>query len=138
MRCVLEKGHLNAIFGKSPACVTPSGWRCDALPYLVEFDNFGVSDHPGVADLNDHYVWGYDEITWFYMQDVPARRAWLRYAYDWLRENDPHGHLEMPGARVVSLTAGGPVFLSRAVAKSDKVPYGMDIEQTIKELWNGE
>lgn len=138
MRCVLEKGHLNAIFGKSPACVTPSGWRCDALPYLVEFDNFGVSDHPGVADLNDHYVWGYDEITWFYMQDVPARRAWLRYAYDWLHENDPHGHLEMPGARVVSLTAGGPVFLSRAVAKSDKVPYGMDIEQTIKELWNGE
>lgn len=71
MRCVLEKGHLNAIFGKSPACVTPSGWRCDALPYLVEFDNFGVSDHPGVADLNDHYVWGYDEITWFYSRMSP-------------------------------------------------------------------
>ena len=43
----------------------------------------------------------------------------------------------MPGARVVSLTAGGSVFLSRAVAKSDKIPYGMDSEQTINELWNG-
>ena len=138
MKCVLEKGYINAIFGKSPACVTPSGWRCDALPYLVEFDNFGISDHPGEANLADHYVWGYDEITWFYMQDVPTRRAWLRYAYDWLRENDPAGHLEMPGARVVSLTAGGPVFLARGVAKSDKVPYGMDIEQTVKELWSGE
>ena len=138
MKCVLEKGHIDAIFGKSPACVTPAGWRCDALPYLVEFDNFGVSDHPGVADLNDHYVWGYDEITWFYMQDLPTRRAWLRYAYEWLRENDPHGHLEMPGARVVSLAAGEPVFLGRAVAKSDKVPYGMDIEETVRELWNGD
>ena len=138
MKCVLEKGHIDAIFGKSPACVTPAGWRCDALPYLVEFDNFGVSDHPGVADLNDHYVWGYDEITWFYMQDLPTRRAWLRYAYEWLRENDSHGHLEMPGARVVSLAAGEPVFLGRAVAKSDKVPYGMDIEETVRELWNGD
>lgn len=67
MECVLEAGHIDAVYGKSPGCVTPSGWRCDALPYLVEFDNFGVSDHPGEADLSDHYVWGYDEITWFYL-----------------------------------------------------------------------
>ena len=44
----------------------------------------------------------------------------------------------MPGARVVSLAAGEPVFLGRAVAKSDKVPYGMDIEETVRELWNGD
>ena len=66
-----------------------------------------------------------------------ARRAWLRYAYGWLRENDPNGHLEMPGARVVSATAGGPAFLCRAVAQSDRVPYGMGIEETIRELWLG-
>lgn len=137
MECVLEAGHIDAVYGKSPGCVTPSGWRCDALPYLVEFDNFGVSDHPGKADLSDHYVWGYDEITWFYLQEPDARRAWLRYAYGWLRENDPNGHLEMPGARVVSATAGGPAFLCRAVAQSDRVPYGMGIEETIRELWLG-
>jgi len=34
--------------------------------------------------------------------------------------------------------AGEPVFLGRAVAKSDKVPYGMDIEETVRELWNGD
>lgn len=136
MECVLEKDHLDALYGKSPACVVPSGWRCDALPYLVEFDNFGVSDHPGEANLADHYVWGYDEITWFYMQDVATRCAWLRYAYGWLRANDPHGHLEMPGARVVSLGAGAPVFLCRAVAPSDRIPYGMAIDGTIAELWS--
>ena len=96
-----------------------------------------MSDHPGEADLSDHYVWGYDEITWFYLQEPDARRAWLRYAYGWLRENDPNGHLEMPGARVVSATAGGPAFLCRAVAQSDRVPYGMGIEETIRELWLG-
>lgn len=136
MECVLEKEHLDALYGKSPACVVPSGWRCAALPYLVEFDNFGVSDHPGEANLADHYVWGYDEITWFYMQDVATRCAWLRYAYGWLRANDPHGHLEMPGARVVSLGAGAPVFLCRAVAPSDRIPYGMAIDGTIAELWS--
>lgn len=138
MKCVLEAGHIDALYGKSPGCVTPSGWRCETLPYLVEFDNFGVSEHPGVAVVDDHYVWGYDEISWFYKQDVETRRAWLRYAYEWLRENDPHAHLEMPGARVVSLGDGTPSFLSRAVAKSEKVPYGMDIEPTIKELWSEE
>ena len=54
----------------------------------------------------------------------------------WIRENDPAGHLEMPGARVVTLGNGNPVFMCRAVSKSDKVPYGMGIEETIKELWN--
>ena len=38
---VLRVGDSDAIFLKSRGGVTPSGWSCDHLPYLVEFDNFG-------------------------------------------------------------------------------------------------
>lgn len=135
MKGMLELGHLDAIYRKSPGCITPSGWRCASLPYLVEFDNFGISDHPGEANINDHYIWGYDEISWLYQLDETYRKEWIRYAFDWLKENDPAGHLEMPGARVVSLSDRSS-FMCRAVAKTDSVPTGMNLEETIKEIWN--
>lgn len=136
MEGMLEVGHLDALYRKSPACTTPSGWACESLPYLVEFDNFGVSDHPGKANLNDHFIWGYDEISWFWQLSPEEKDAWLKYAYGWIKENDPAGHLEMPGARVVTLGNGSPAFMCRAVSKSDRIPYGMGIEGTIRELWN--
>ncbi len=30
--------------------ITASGWSCNQLPYLVEFDNFGISRNPGKAN----------------------------------------------------------------------------------------
>jgi hypothetical protein len=47
---VLEVGHLDALFKRSKGCVSPSGWKCDSSPYLVEFDNFGRGPNPNVAD----------------------------------------------------------------------------------------
>ena len=135
MEGVLEKGHLDAIYGRSLGCITPSGWECQALPYLVEFDNFGVSDHPGVANVNDHYTWGYDEITWFYLQKPEYREAWLKYAYDWLQKNDPNGHLEMPLARVISTGNPGDPKTCRGIAPSESCPQGMNLEAAIKALW---
>src|SRR5690606_7764442 len=119
----------------SKGCITPSGWTCSALPYLVEIDNFGISDHPGIANVNDHYVWGYDEITWFYLQPVDYKRKWLRYAFNWLKENDRNGFLEMPGARVVTRGKNESVIMCRAIKSSSDCPYGMGIEEVIKELW---
>lgn len=136
MEGVLEVGFLDALYCKSPACVTPSGWYCDALPYLVEFDNFGPGPNPGTADLNDHFVWGYDEISWFYGLSHEDKVAWLEYAYKWIEETDPAGHLEMPGARVIN-TGEGPVFISRAVANNAQIKTGMDIGDAICRLWNG-
>lgn len=135
MECVLERGWLDAFYGRSMACRTPSGWRCDALPYLVELDNFGISDTPGMPGPG-HYVWGYDEITWFYLQPADYRSRWLRYADAWIRENDPVGHLQMPGARVVRRDRSGPVISVRAIPASDECPYGMGLEQTIREIWD--
>jgi hypothetical protein len=135
MEGILEKGHIDSMYRRSKGCTTPSGWSCESLPYLVEFDNFGISNHPGFANLNDHYVWGYDEITWFYLQNKEYKDKWLRYAYQWLNENDKNAFLQMPGARVVSRGNGEPVIACRAIAPSPKCPYGMDIEQTIKDIW---
>ncbi|WP_298614447.1 hypothetical protein [uncultured Odoribacter sp.] len=136
MEGMLEMGHLDALYGRSLGCITPSGWSCEALPYLVEFDNFGISDHPGVANVKDHYVWGYDEITWFYLQSSAYRQQWLKYAYDWLRENDPNGHLEMPVARVISTGNSADPKTCRGNTPSEKCPQGMGVEETIKTLWN--
>ena len=137
MEGILEKGHLDSMYGRSKGCKTPSGWSCESLPYLVELDNFGISNHPGVANINDHYVWGYDEITWFYLQKKEYKIKWLRYARKWLKENDENAFLEMPGARVVTRGSGEQVISGRSIAPSTKCPYGMDIEQAIKEIWAG-
>jgi hypothetical protein len=44
---VLKMGHLDTIYGRSKGGLTPSGWPCAHLPYLVELDNYGVSALPG-------------------------------------------------------------------------------------------
>jgi len=130
----LEVGYIDAIFGRSHGCITPSGWKCDSLPYLVEFDNFGMSRTPGESTVDSHFIWGYDEISWYSLQDEEYRKDWLKYANSWVRETDPNGFLQMPVGRVVTTGRGQrPRF--RANTISDAVPEGMNLEETIKEIW---
>ena len=101
---MLKVGYADAIFLKSKGGVTPSGWSCEHLPYLVEFDNFGRSN-PGKPSKSP-FIWGWDEITWFALLPEAERNDWLRYAWKWVKETDPDGHLQMPGSRV--MTPGKP------------------------------
>jgi hypothetical protein len=101
MEGILEVGYSDAIFKKSLGAISPSGWKAENIPYLVEFDNFGVNKNPGVANHNDHFCWGYDDITWFAMQDEAYRNKWLWYTFDWIRETDPNGHLQMCVIRMI-------------------------------------
>ena len=135
MEGILEVGYIDSLYRKSRGCITPSGWECDSLPYLVEFDNFGMSRTPGEATLDSHFIWGYDEISWFYLLSDEARTAWLKYAYHWLRENDPNGFLQMPAGRVITTPnrEGGRRF--RANPPSERIPNGKNLEAAIKELW---
>jgi hypothetical protein len=131
---VLEVNHLDSLYRKSKGGISPSGWTCDSLPYLVEFDNFGRNRQPNVADLKSHFVWGWDEISWFAQQEENYRNAWLKYARDWIRKTDPNGHLQMPGCRMLSCpneTAGS----YRANTKSPACPIGYSQEETVRELW---
>jgi len=133
-QCILEKGYIDSFFGRSEGGMTPSGWYCDSLPYLVEFDNFGISDTPGEATIDSHFVWGYDEITWLYLQEESYRKEWLHYAYNWLQGNDPNGFLQMPVCRIV-VTKDQPVRKFHANTRTSDFPQGINLEETIKEIW---
>lgn len=133
----LEVGYQDAIYTKSKGCISPSGWKCDHLPYLIEFDNYGRGKNPNVADHTSHFVWGWDEISWLSLQPEEYRNEWIKYAYNWLKATDPNGHLEMPGFRMITCpneTEGS----YRANSKSDNCPYGYSQETMIKELWESE
>jgi len=133
---VLKVGYSDAIFHRSKGGITTSGWSCDHLPYLVEFDNFGRSN-PGKPSKSP-FIWGWDEITWFALLPEQERNDWLRYAWKWVKETEPIGHLQMPGSRVLTPgTPDGPRWYW-ANTRSDACPNGFNTEQTIRELWGTE
>ncbi len=131
----LQANYLDGIYTKSKGGITPSGWKCDHLPYLVEFDNFGRGKTPNVADTTSFFVWGWDEISWFSLLPEQSRNEWLKYARGWIRQTDPNGHLEMPGNRMVSCPNESQGSY-RANAKSPTCPIGYSQEETIKILWS--
>jgi hypothetical protein len=131
---VLQAGFSDSIYGRSKGGITPSGWKCEHLPYLVELDNWGVSKTPGQAGAGGIWIWGYDEITWFAHQSQQYRSNWLNYAWDWMRQTDPNCHLQMPGSR----TLRSPLDNMRwyfANTPSPAVPTGLGDEETIRTIW---
>ncbi len=134
---VLKVGFSDGLYGRSKGGMTYSGWRCDHLPYLVEIDNWGASRQPGKPNAGGIWVWGYDEITWFAHQSEQYRNDWLRYAWDWVRRNDPNGYLQMPGSR----TMRSPLDNKRwyyANNPSPAVPEGYGQEAAIKAIWEAD
>ena len=94
--------------------MTHSGWECESLPYFVEIDNYGCQPAELLNTPVDYYPWGYDECSWFAQQPKEYRAAWLQYAHDWIRENDPAGYLEMLGVRGISVyDENSPTKLTR-------------------------
>jgi len=130
----LRTGYMDAFYGRSKGGITPSGWRCDHLPYLVEFDNYGRSRQPGQPRMGQFWVWGWDEITWFAQQPEKDRNEWLRYAWSWVRKNDEAGYLQMPGYRCLSGATDGRrwYFVNQPSAAT---PDGFGQEETIRSIW---
>jgi hypothetical protein len=147
---ILKLGFSDGIYNRSRGGIAPGGWKCDRLPYLVEFDNYGVSKQPGQAKAGGgqlDWIWGYDEITWFAHQNKAYRADWLRYAWRWVRTTDPNGYLEMPGSRqITNGRAGLPGSVAgkshsgrrpwyHANNPSAAVPDGVGDEETIGAIW---
>ena len=125
------------IYRQSKGGTTYSGWDCDHLPYLVEFDNFGISDTPGEFDSTGKTHWGYDEITWFALQPEEYRNEFLWYTVNWLKEKDPNGYIQMPGKRVITpnTTTWGNQYRANS-SNGDMSELGYNQELTIKQIWN--
>lgn len=133
VKAKLEKGYLDSVIGYTQGGETPSGWTADRIPYILEFDNFGVSSHPGAYDWGDHFVWGYDEISWFGLCDDDYARYWLEYAVDYMNRVDPVGYIQMPGCRISIST---PARFYRCNTRSEATPTGRSTEETIKKIWS--
>jgi hypothetical protein len=131
---ILKVGFSDGLYGRSKGGLTPSGWTCEHLPYLVEIDNWGVSRQPGKPGAGSIWIWGYDEITWFAHQPREYRAQWLRYARDWVRKTDPNGFLQMPGSR----TLVSPLDRTRwyhANNPNRTTPEGFGDEDAIRAIW---
>jgi hypothetical protein len=133
---ILQVGYADSIFQRSKGGITPSGWSCEHLPYLVEFDNFG-SHNPGQPSRSP-YIWGWDEITWFALMPEADRNAWLRYAWNWVKTTDPVGHLEMPGSRILSPGKHQGPHWYWANTRSAACPNGFNTEETIRQIWQAD
>jgi len=133
----LQLGFSDGLYRRSKGGLTPSGWSCEHLPYLVEFDNYGVSKGPGQAGQGHggfDWIWGYDEISWFAHQPLQYRKDWLVYAWKWVRDVDPNAHLEMPGSRTETSPLDGQRWY-HANNPSAATPDGLGDEEAIREIW---
>lgn len=143
----LAVGHLDALYGRSIGGLTPSGWECDSLPFLVEFDNWGSSGHGGesvtdrigeIQGISDRYwIWGWDEICWFAHQSEEERNAWLWYADRWVRAADPNAFLAMPGLRGLADPVGA-LSEYRANTRGPACLNGFSQEETIGAIWQSQ
>ncbi len=131
---ILKVGFSDGLYGRSKGGLTYSGWPCEHLPYLAEIDNWGVSRTPGQARAGSIWIWGYDEITWFAHQDQAYRSRWLRYAWDWVRQTDLNGFLQMPGSRTLAYPVGQQRWYY-ANRPSPAVPGGFGDEEAIRAIW---
>lgn len=129
----LRMGYLDSLYGRSRGGITPSGWTCEHLPYLVELDNFGRSRREG-KNIGGHWIWGYDEITWFAHRSRPERDRWLRDAWQWIRTHDANGYLQMPGSRTLAVPVDGKTWYWASNPGPD-CPTGFGDEATIRDIW---
>jgi hypothetical protein len=126
----IDYNYCGAIYGQSKGGKTFFGWSCTSLPYLVEFDNYGISSNPNQTG-STCFPWGWDEITWFGLQTENYRNNWLKYGYYKVKCLDHNAYLQMPGIR--GMTENGvpwPGHIYRAVTGY----YNQ--QETIKSIWN--
>lgn len=122
---------INAAFGiynKSKGGISPFLGYYTELPYLAEIDNYGgIAGSPGVSNPAEWDVWGWDEITWYYLQSNSYLNYWIPYAYCAIQKIDAHGFFQVPVKRGACTTGAWPCQTYRANPNQ---------ETAIKNAWD--
>lgn len=84
-----------------------NGFSGDAMPYLLEFDNWGgkvrhMTEGMTRAELARTDWWGYDQIGWFANQPKKERDRFLHYTWRWTQVNNPNAYFLLPFRRMLS------------------------------------
>jgi hypothetical protein len=137
--------------GFSEGGITPSGWKCDTLPMLMEYDNWGgkffnEADPITYEQRAWKEWWGYDQITWFASQDEESRNSFLEYTYKWTAISLVNAYFQMPVRRTlgncqIKKLVYGKEMLSncyQANMPSENCPLGYGQEETIKRIWESD
>ena len=132
----LVVGFKNSIYGHSDGGVTPSGWQCDSLPYLCEFDCGGSSNKPGTP-VGFPWNWGYDCGSWFAHQSQEYRAEYMGYARRWLRARNENAWLQMPTRLNLAIPVDGHKMW-QGNTRSKACPEGYNEEPAIKAIWDQE
>ncbi len=137
--------------GFSEGGENPDGWSAEAMPLLMEYDNWGgrVVEEPERLtrqELAARDWWGYDQIAWFANQPGEERDRFLEYTYRWTEIMNVNAYFEVPFRRMLG-DAG--VEMERADngrrqvqdfyqcnEKSPACPMGFSQEETICRIWN--
>jgi hypothetical protein len=132
----LAVGYFDSIYGLSLGGITPSGWACEHLPYLVELDHGYPSGREGRGPIGPPWVWGYDEVSWFAQLTEADRNAFLWNAWHWLDTTDAAAHLQMPGQRQIYVLEDDSYSWYMAHRPGPLTPDGFNQEPVIELIWS--
>jgi len=135
--------------GRAKGGEHPLGFTVDKQYTIIEFDNHGGNDNPGVPTFHAFYIYGYDDITWFTLQPEWYRNKFLAETQEMLSTDkrllDKDGNqtcfIQFPMRRVTTAAYSRQYYydnntdisaLMDAADKSIKVSY--DIEEFRKRL----
>jgi hypothetical protein len=136
--------------GFSEGGLNPNGWSADAMPYLMEYDNWGGKvmkdfDSCPYEERAWYDWWGYDQIGWFANQEEESRNKFLEYTYQWTAVNNVNAYFIVPFRRTLNRAA---IHMKRADngkmdnqdyyqmnQKSPDCPMGFSQEETVKKIW---
>ena len=103
--------------GRTSGGTHPMGFEVEQNFTILEFDNYGGNNKPGVPTMQAFYNWGYDDVTWFAVQPEWYRNQFLLETDEFLR-TDPRIQ-DKDGKQIYFLQ---PV-LRRVLTADQKITY---------------